>query len=344
MFAIDPERLLKTCVIYRRAQGDAAAYQRMLQKSRLPKIRKFVTTSGALLPTNIIVHLSERVTWDPIMMDDAPVDRQGRPMVLTRPDECEPGVLNIPMEYGSLELIDGQHRLFAFAEAEESVRQRFNLVVLGVTGMNSDRKRDTFVGINDNSRRMDPNLVAYLKHTENEEECQRSSELMAIRIAVALNSNSALEGRIKLLDIGQSPVTLKGLSGYDLRSLVSPRGLLRKYHGPTSDEYLRLLRMYCSVLKSSFPEQWSDSKTYIMVTNRGVSAFLKLLKSMFKTAKRQMTIDDLREYLEPLRRDWKLDDWKIDNLKGRYVGSAGWKDFHRDLVSTIQNEIPDFVE
>ena len=41
MFTIAPERLLRTSVIYRRAQGDADAYQRMLRKSRLPDIRKF---------------------------------------------------------------------------------------------------------------------------------------------------------------------------------------------------------------------------------------------------------------------------------------------------------------
>ena len=66
LFTITPEKLLKTCVVYRKAQQSADAYQRMVKKARLRSIRKFVTQPSSLLPPAIIVHLSEKSKWDPI--------------------------------------------------------------------------------------------------------------------------------------------------------------------------------------------------------------------------------------------------------------------------------------
>ncbi len=342
LFTVTPEQLLKTCVIYRRAQGDGAAYQRMLQKSRLPQIRKFVSNTQAVLPTNVIVHLNDSVLWDPINLG-TPKDLKDRPIRLSRPDDTEVGVLSIPLAYASLELIDGQHRLFGFVDTPADVRQNFNLAIVGVRGLLPTAKRDMFVSINDKSRRMDANLVAYLKYTEDEEECQKTPELMAIKIAVALNHDSALKGRIKLLDMGRMPITLKGISGYELRSLVSPRGLLKRSVGPDSASYIHVLRMYFSILKSTFPSEWADPSTYILSTNRGISAFLKLLKSMLSTSEHPLGATDFHRYLDALKNSWPSDDWKIKQLRGRYIGTAGWNDFHTDLVSAIRRTIPDFA-
>ena len=102
-----------------------------------------------------------------------------------------------------MEILDGQHRLFGFANTDAATKKEFNLVVLGMGGLTSKKKRETFVAINDNSRRMDPNLVAYLKYTKDDAECQKSNELMAIRVAVDLNSETPSKGSIRLLDIGK---------------------------------------------------------------------------------------------------------------------------------------------
>ena len=241
------EKLLKTCVLYRKAQGSADAYQRMLRKERLRSVRKFVTQENALLPTDIIVHLSKNVALDAVKPDK---DINGKPITLTQEKACELVVLKIPMAYASLELIDGQHRLYGFAGAEPASRASFNLPVVGLADLPSSKRRDTFVAINDKSRRMDANLVAYLKYTEDEAECQKDNELMAIRIVVELNRTTPFKNKIRLLDIGEQKLTLKGFSGYDLKGLLGPRGLLRKYYPNESKEYVGALRLYFGVLKS----------------------------------------------------------------------------------------------
>ncbi len=53
-------------------------------------------------------------------------------------------------------------------------------------------------------------------------------------------------------------------------------------------------------------------------------------------------------YLKPLRKKWKDSEWETktlaETLRSTYVGSKGWKDFHRDLVKIIRKAYPDFKE
>jgi len=84
MFTMSPDRLLKTCFVFRRASNSADAYQRMLQAKRLPKIRRFLARTDALLPTNIIIRLGQRVSVDELRLDlDDVKDEHGKAVTLS---------------------------------------------------------------------------------------------------------------------------------------------------------------------------------------------------------------------------------------------------------------------
>ena len=188
---------------------------------------------------------------------------------------------------------------------------------------------------------MDANLVAYLKYTTDDQECQNSNELMAIRVVVELNKTTPFKNSIKLLDVGKQKITLKGFSGYDLRGLLGKRGLLRKHYSTnTAEEYINVLRIYFGTIQSLFKKQWKDPDKYIIASNRGISAFLKLLKSILKTEKRPIQQSDVQKYLKALKSHWK--NWEYKKLKADYVGSQGWTAFHRDLVGAIRKRYPEF--
>jgi DNA sulfur modification protein DndB len=246
------------------------------------------------------------------------------------------------MEYASMEIIDGQHRLFGFANTEAATKEFFNLVVLGLANMSPKKRTETFVAINDNARRMDPNLVAYLKFTTDETECQKDNELMAIKIVYELNQTTPFKKKIRLLDRGREKITLKSFAGPDLKGLVSEKGLLRKYYSHQSDKYVTVLRMYFSILKSTFPQEWGDPEKYVVFTNRGISAFLKLLRSMLKTLEAPLTRKHITKYLKALQNGW-TGGWETKLLKSSYVGTQGFNDFHRDMVKAIQKEYPEFA-
>jgi DGQHR domain-containing protein len=342
LFTATPQVLLKTSAVFRRVAGNKDAYQRILQKKRLNSIRKFVTQPDALLPPNIIVHFGDKVQYDPIAIPSK--DMQGHPITITNRRNFELVLLSIPMEYASLEVIDGQHRLYGFAGAEADTKENFNLVVLGIANLLPDKKSKTFVAINDNARRMDPNLVAYLKLVEDEAICQTDNELMAIKVVVELSKIEPFRNKIRLLDIGDQIITLKGFVGYDLKGLIGPRGLLRKYLPNTSGEYVKILNLYFINLIKLFPEQWKHPEKYIIFTNRGISAFLKLLKSMLKTHQAALDEDTIKTYLKPIRDKWVDSHWEIKKMKNAYVGSTGWKGFHRDLVKAVRSQYKTFQE
>jgi DNA sulfur modification protein DndB len=311
----------------------------MIQAKRLPKIRKFLARTTAVLPTNIILQLSEKVTVDKIDVDlDELREEHGKHVAVSSP-HCDLVRLNIPMEYASLELIDGQHRLFAFTETEPATIKSFNLVVLGIRGLLEKQQQDTFLAINDTSKRVDPNLVAYLKYTTDDIKCQEEPELMAIRVVVDLTEHAPFKGLIRLLDTGKNIITLKGFSGYDLKGLLSKKCSLRiQYSENRPDQYVTALRMYFSAIKETFPDEWSDPHTYVIATNRGISAFLKLLRSILDLHGAPLSHADAKKYLAPLKKRWG--DWRTANLKNKYVGSAGWKQFHRELVEVIEKDFP----
>lgn len=341
VFTASPKMLLQTCVVLRKAAGKKDTYQRMVNKSRLNKIAKFVGQSDAILPPNIVVHLSDKINSIELPIPEQ--DKSGKKIILSQRNNYDLVLLQIPMEYASMEIIDGQHRLFGFTNTEPGTKEHFNLVVLGLANMHPKRRTETFVAINDNARRMDPNLVAYLKLTNDEAECQKDNDLMAIKIVFELNQITPFKKKIRLLDRGNEKITLKNFSGADLKSLISEKGLLRKHYSHHSSKYIAVLRMYFSILKSIFPNEWNEPDKYIVFTNRGISAFLKLLRSMLKTEDKPLTKQAITKYLKALEKGWD-GGWETLLLKSSYVGTQGRNDFHRDMIEAIQKKYPKFVQ
>ena len=164
---------------------------------------------------------------------------------------------------------------------------------------------------------------------------------MAIRIVVDLNNSAPFKGAIRLLDVGKQKFTLKGFSGYDLRGLVGPNGILRKLYPSNKPEiFTKVVRLYFSTIRSMFKTEWDHPEKYIIATNRGASAFLKLLKSILLTHNKKITVATVKKYLGPL----KSRTWEYATLSKSYVGSQGWKEFYRDLAKDIKKKHPDFKE
>jgi DGQHR domain-containing protein len=339
LFYFSPEKLLKTCAVYRRAQGNAEAYQRMVSKKRLPGITKFVSRPDSILPTNIVVNL-DATKVNVIELEKATVVSNLTTNRFTLSNAHHQLVaLGIPMEYASMELLDGQHRLFGFVDAAPATRQAFELPVVGITGLSKTRMQETFVSINDTSRRMDPNLVALLQYEKDDTLCQKDNKLMAIRVAADLVERNPFRNKIRLLDMGKQIITLKGLSGYDLKGLLGPKGRLREAF-PTNlpADYVSYLSAYFSLVRSTFKTEWEEPKVYILATNRGITALLKLLKSILRSESCSSDPQVTQKYITAL----SSFDWNYANLKSKYVGSQGWKGLHDDLVKEVKKKYPAF--
>ena len=105
--------ITKNCLCIHRAKGkqtDVDTYQRLLKRSRILDIRDYVT-NGGYFPTNIVLNIRSR---RPLQFDKAATP----PNVDSSIGNI--GWLSLPAEYKSAWIIDGQHRLFAYANTEHS--------------------------------------------------------------------------------------------------------------------------------------------------------------------------------------------------------------------------------
>src|SRR5262249_39479296 len=140
-----------------------------------------------------------------------------------------------------------------------TTRKDFDLAIVGLRNLSDERRSATFVEINDKAKRVDANLRAMLRYTDDEKICRQDPELMAIKIAIELNKKAPFEDAIRTFDIGKQILTLKGVSGYDLKGLITQNGLLRKYYpSNSSNVYVKLLRTYFKLMSNLFSREWQD--------------------------------------------------------------------------------------
>ncbi len=101
-FTISPYRLLDIAHVHRKdelpsLQDNTYNYQRLLNSDKLKIIRKnLLNDPDFMFPSNILVILSKECKYTK--------------------DGTDNGYLFIPEKYGSISIIDGQHRLFSYAD------------------------------------------------------------------------------------------------------------------------------------------------------------------------------------------------------------------------------------
>lgn len=152
-FAISPDKLLKIAYVSHRAKGtatDVDTYQRLLKRSRIREIRNYVT-AGGYFPTNIVLSIRAR---RPLRFDKAATP----PGVDASVGNI--GWLTLPAEYKSAWVIDGQHRLFAYADAEH--HHSAELTVLAFENLPESDQARLFIEINAKQKSVKQNLLVEL--------------------------------------------------------------------------------------------------------------------------------------------------------------------------------------
>lgn len=130
-FLASPESLLKRAYVLRADSWmDAdALYQRLLVRSKLVDMRKYLTTSERVFVNNLIVSLpaKTRVTGT-----------DGEELTASRTEMARVRV-EIPKEFDTIGLIDGQHRVFSYHEGVDeyetkisALRSKQHLLVTGI--------------------------------------------------------------------------------------------------------------------------------------------------------------------------------------------------------------------
>ncbi len=152
-FVLSPDQLLKIAFVHHRT-GDSRfsdltdSYQRMINKNRVRQIEQFIR-AGGFFPGSIIVNFTQafRPRGQAMRQDDTaePAGR-GRACAVT-----------LPPYYGCAWIIDGQHRLYGFADLAE--KNTAMLPVIAFVNESSHTQAKIFVDINKNQKAVPPDLL-----------------------------------------------------------------------------------------------------------------------------------------------------------------------------------------
>lgn len=293
-FSISAEYLLKIAYIAHRSKGKASdvnTYQRMISRSRLAKIRKYVGEKG-IFPTNIVLNLDQRV----VQFDKIGQEYNGN-------HDIENGLLGwltIRPWYKCAWIIDGQHRLFAYSGLEWA--QKSKLSVLAFEGLLPSKQAQLFVDINAKQKSVKQSLLQELYAELHWDAADAETRVRAIlsKAVQDLGSDpdSPLYNRIQTADASKDNIRCITLSsvfgalektGFHISKTKSGAPI---EYGPlwevTNDKTLKrtvyILKCWLNDIRAGAPDWWDKGSADGggLAMNDGVITCLNVLRSVFQ--------------------------------------------------------------
>lgn len=304
-FSVSPEYLLKIAFVSHRARGKASdvdAYQRMLKRARLRSIRQYIE-EGGIFPTNIVVNIAEQkwLTFD-----------RGK----QEPDKDSTstfGWLHIRPAYRVAWIIDGQHRLFAYAG--HRLVKKSVVSVMAFAGLAASEQARLFVDINAQQRKVKQSLLqelyAELHWDAKEPEIRVQAILSKVIQALDVDSSSPFQGRVLKADDTRTDVRCISLTSV-FRAMEKTGFFIAKTkkgevieYGPLWDvdnkgtlrRTVRLLSAYFETIRGQAAVLWDlgSSEGGGLAMNDGVTVCINVLRSVLQHLGRKITLADLSD-------------------------------------------------
>jgi DNA sulfur modification protein DndB len=359
-FMIEPARLLKLAYILHRDKANSLlmpTYQRIIKKARLRKVSDFVE-NGGFFPNSIVLNIE--------------AGRRGLRFdrASTVGDGAKLGTLHLPQTFRSAYVIDGQHRLYGYADSELAATELIPVVAF-VSLPRAEQVR-LFMQINENQKAVPKNL----RNTLNADLLWSSDDLSerarALRLRLAQHleekKTSPLHGRIIVGEDRATElrcITIDALSrgvdrGRFIGSFTSTEikeagSFYRGDQEATFDQVAAFLELALSRLREGLESQWSLGRAEggFVFMNNGVESFLRVLGDVVDHlivrekvdplkepavdvyAEVEPYIDVIVEFLGNLPRD------ESQELRRQY-GSAGGAQYWRKLQEALATSVPDF--
>jgi len=173
MFSLEPHTLLKIGFVLHRTRANEAempTYQRLLLPSRLKGITKFID-GGGYFPNSAILNFNER---------DAKLEFQGQPR--SKDSASRTGVLKIPNAFAIAYIIDGQHRIYGYANSKFKASN--TIPVVAFKNLDPGDQLELFMQINENQKAVSPTLRITLEEDLYWNAGRLDSRLKALRSSV----------------------------------------------------------------------------------------------------------------------------------------------------------------
>lgn len=278
-FVIQPEKLLQIAYVHHRRSTPedlAGSYQRMLKKSRLRKISSFVT-GGGYFPNNIILNFTKKPTFRPF-----PKEKQAGDVLF--------GILQLPRQYASAWIIDGQHRLYGYADNER--RATATVPVLAFDSLDVREQAKLFVEVNKEQKAVSPNLLWDLYpdiyHDSEDEGHQLLRTISLIVKKLNSDSDSPLRDHISIPSAPSKGRKITNLTMATVCDALKESNLIKAEGGllydtdcdSTVEFAAERLKAYFDVTARAFPEDWERGDEGLLRTNIGIRIVTIVFKQL----------------------------------------------------------------
>ncbi|MDH0615964.1 MULTISPECIES: hypothetical protein [unclassified Agrobacterium] len=332
-FYIQPSALLSRAYVLRRDgwMDRSGLYQRMILRSKLDSIRKYLVDQKRVFVNNIIVTLPAGTKI---------LDSNDNTIDTTTIHSTQPAVISIPSEFNSVGVIDGQHRVFSYYEggANENVigalRSQQNLLVTGI--IYPDNVRDTektrfeaglFLEINSTQS----NAKSELKQAINQLIRPFLTDSIARDVLDKLNDgNGVLASKFSQNFFDGGGLRTTSVVSYGLRPLVRPSApgpLFARWTDAEKDTFVSLenddarkryvdycsnqIALFFAAAKSRLPaEKWTTSRTIHdrLLTPTVVNGLIGAMRQVLDAGV-EMTFQNLHDRLSG------LEDFPFENYR-----------------------------
>jgi DNA sulfur modification protein DndB len=290
-FPISPSDLLKIAYVSHRSKGkvtDVDTYQRLIKKSRLKAIRAYIE-SGGYFPTNIVVNIDSRHRLS-FQKSEAPRGHEGI--------KGDFGWLRLPAKYKAAWIIDGQHRLFAYAGSEMAAKS--DVIVLAFSGLAPSEQAKLFVDINAEQKSVKQNLLVELwaeLFWDSPELMARAKAVISKTIMVLdTDPESPLHQRVIKADEKANNIRCISLQTLTTalnkpeffvstpRGVPTPGAFWAKDNDATRKRAATILRAWLNLIALPAKEIWDRGKGQggALAMNDGVTILLNVCRSVLK--------------------------------------------------------------
>ncbi|MEX1264100.1 MAG: DGQHR domain-containing protein [Actinomycetota bacterium] len=359
-FAMEPDRLLKLGYVLHRNKANTAlmpTYQRLIKKTRLKRVSQFVD-DGGFFPNSVIVN----------------IDPGKRPLRFESVGKTEGpaklGILHLPQTYRAAFIIDGQHRLYGYAD---SIRAESDLIpVVAFVDLARSEQVRIFMEINENQQAVPKNLRNTLNADLlwDSKDLREQSRALKLRMAQHFGEEkkSPLFGRVI---IGENKRTLTRCITIDAISRGLDRGnflgtftktevrqigtLFRGTNDGTFDFATEFVELCLWHVRFGLESQWllGAAEGGFVFINNGVESLLRVFSDIVDHVVEAAGLDLLKmepeelfedcvHYLDPLIEHLATLDPEEAAEYRRQYGSGGGTKYWRRIQGAIRTARTDF--
>jgi DNA sulfur modification protein DndB len=302
-FYSNPKELIKFSYVARRRSTKENYYQRMLEKSRIRNITKFID-SGGIFPTNIIISIKGGKTkFKKIDCNDISPN-------------LEIGTLSIEDSYNACWIIDGQHRLYSFANSKSENQ----IACIAFDNINIEEERSFFLEINREQKPIQADLIWDLEGLAKPE----SERGIISNIVRTLNNRKPFLDKIyipvkgsRIGKIINMAAFCNGIINSRITKPITPNcvGMLNPLHDNT---VRTMVNRTASVLEryfSSIDEYFDEIHKQFMFCNAGVPIMLYLLEPIVANIGRIPSYRDFHDYIKAMKDFFSNNYPNIDDIR-----------------------------